>query len=152
MHGAIRAVAVLVCLFAAVAALTAQPRVDSRNSYERILLVLPIVGSGTLDDPLRPALIPSARGAGASATLAGIAPTPTVTSTILGYTWVPSDDGKFALTEIVMRDRSAFPAIIAAFPNVKAFIKGVHGRADIETEFKKFKKDFDSTKFGVNVQ
>jgi hypothetical protein len=65
---------------------------------------------------------------------------------------VPSDDGKFALTEIVMRDRGAFPGIIAALPGIKAFIKGLNTRQDIETEFKKYKKDFDATKFGVRVQ
>jgi hypothetical protein len=70
---------------------------------------------------------------------------------ILGYTWVPSDDGKFALTEIVMRDRSAFPAILA-LPGVTAFIKGVNKLADIQTAFQQYKKDFDPTKFGAWVR
>jgi hypothetical protein len=50
-----------------------------------------------------------------------------------------------------MRDRTGFQAILAT-PGITAFIKGVHKRADIETEFKKFKKDFDADKFGVRVQ
>jgi hypothetical protein len=47
MLGVIRAVAVLVCLFALVGTVQAQPPVSPRNSYERILVVLPIIGSGT---------------------------------------------------------------------------------------------------------
>ena len=70
---------------------------------------------------------------------------------ILGYTWVPSDDGKFALTEIVMRDRSAF-ASITALPGVTAFVKGVNKLADVQTTFQQYKKDFDITKFGVWVR
>jgi hypothetical protein len=70
---------------------------------------------------------------------------------ILGYTWVPSDDGKFALTEIVMRDRSAFPAI-SALPGVTAFVKGVNNLTDVLTAFQQYKKDFDITKFGVWVR
>ena len=50
-----------------------------------------------------------------------------------------------------MRDRSAFPAILAT-PGITAFIKGVNTRQQIETEFKKYKADFDSTKFGTRVQ
>jgi hypothetical protein len=70
---------------------------------------------------------------------------------ILGYTWTPSDDGKFALTEIVMRDRSAFSAI-KALPGVTAFVKGVDSSADILTTFQQYKKNFDPTKFGVWVR
>jgi hypothetical protein len=147
MHGAARAVGILVCLYALVGTAKSQPRVDSRNSYERILMVLPLVGSGTMADPIRPSLIP-APGSGVR-TLQGIAAVPP--TPILGYTYALSDDGKFALTEIVMRDRSAFPAILAT-PGITAFIKGVNTRQQIETEFKKYKADFDSTKFGTRVQ
>ena len=147
MHSATRAVAVLVCLFTTVGALIAQPRVDSRNSYERCLVVLPLTGAGTLEDPVRPMFIPAPHSGLNTLQIPG---TPSQ-SPILGYTWVPSDDGKFALTEIVMRDRAGFKGILAA-PGLKVFIKGVNARADIEGEFKKYKKDFDATKFGVNVQ
>ena len=170
MHGATRAAAVLVCLFALAAIVQAQPPVDPRNTYERILVVLPLIGSGTVADPMRPSLIP-APGSGTPNILTLPISTP-VTGTgvtappvgsvpggpsypqnlILGYTWVPSDDGKFALTEIVMRDRSAF-ASIAAVPGVPAaFVKGVNKLADIQTAFQQYKKDFDPTKFGTWVR
>jgi hypothetical protein len=148
MLGAARAVAILLCLSALAAILNAQPRVDSRNSYERIFVVLPLIGTGTVEDPIRPSVIPSPQSA--SPTALSVAPAGSQ-SRILAYTWVPSDDGKFALTEIVMRDRSAFSGI-QALPGVRAFIKGVNARADIETEFKVYKKDFDLTKFGARVQ
>ncbi|MGD0299920.1 MAG: hypothetical protein ABSE86_22740 [Bryobacteraceae bacterium] len=167
MLGVIRAVAVLVCLYMVAATVSAQPPVSPRNSYERILVILPIIGSGTAADPMRPSLIPAPGGAtpnilniaisapvtggpGVAATPVGGGPT-APQNLILGYTWVPSDDGKFALTEIVMRDRSAFPAIMA-LPGVTAFVKGVNKLTDIQTAFQQYKKDFDVTKFGVWVR
>jgi len=158
MHGVIRAVAVLVCLYTAA---QAQPPVSPRNSYERILVILPIIGSGTAADPMRPSLIPAPGSA--TPNILNITPitpaNPTAVASgpsypqnlILGYTWAPSDDGKFALTEIVMRDRSAFPAIMA-LPGVTAFVKGVNKLADIQAAFQQYKKDFDPTKFGVWVR
>jgi len=116
MHGVIRAVAILACLFALAAIVQAQPPVSPRNSYERILVVLPLIGSGTAADPIRPLLIPapgsttpnilnlpiSTPVAGTGLTAPPVGSTPGGPSypqnQILGYTWVPSDDGKFALT------------------------------------------------------
>jgi hypothetical protein len=166
MLGVIRAVAILVCLFALVGIVQAQPPVSPRNSYERILVILPLIGSGTAADPVRPSLIPAPSSAtpnilniSSSAPVTGTAATATPVGSgqitpqnlILGYTWTPSDDGKFALTEIVMRDRSAFPAIMA-LPGVTAFVKGVNKLADIQAAFQQYKKDFDPTKFGVWVR
>lgn len=167
MHGATRAMAVLVCLLVVVGAVQAQPAVSPRNSYERILVVLPLIGSGTPADPLRPSLIPApgsatpnilnlpaapTSGGSATAIPVGTGGGPSAPQNqILGYTWVPSDDGKFALTEIVMRDRTAFPAIMA-LPGVTAFVKGVNKLADVVTAFQQYKKDFDPTKFGAWVR
>jgi hypothetical protein len=166
MLGVIRAAAILVCLYMVAATANAQPPVSPRNSYERILVILPIIGSGTAADPMRPSLIPAPGGAtpnilniaisvpmtgpGVAATPAGLAPT-APQNLILGYSWVKSDDGNSALTEIVMRDRSAFPAIMA-LPGVTAFVKGVNKVTDIQTAFQQYKKAFDITKFGAWVQ
>ena len=43
---------VVVCFLAPLAA---QQGVDRRNLYERLLCVVPMVGSGTAEDPRRPA-------------------------------------------------------------------------------------------------
>jgi hypothetical protein len=165
MLGVVRAVAIVVCLTAFVASINVQPRVDPRNSYERILVILPTVGSGTVEDPIRPMFIPSPRSATPNllsipaGTPAPVPATPGTPDTsaltpppiILGYTFVLSDDGKLALTEIVMRDRSGFQPILAT-PGLTTFLKGVNTRQDIETEFRKYKKDFDASKFGVYVR
>jgi hypothetical protein len=82
----------------ALAALTplvsAQPRVDSRNMYERILTIVPLQGAGTPEDPRRPMYAP------APATLKSAVATRTG---IIGYTHVLSDDGKYALVEFIAR-------------------------------------------------
>jgi hypothetical protein len=121
----------------------AQPRVSPRNSYERVLAVVPLVGAGTHDDPIRPMF----------------APAPSAVDTvgrtgIIAYSYVLSDDGKFALAEFVLRDRLNLQPVLnaASSANIKTFVKGVHTRADIELEFKKYKKDFDSSKFGAWAQ
>lgn len=143
MLGVIRAMAVLVCLYAMVPQVKGQPRVDARNSYERVLAVVPLIGSGTHDDPIRPMFAPAPNAID------------TVGRTgIIAYTYVLSDDGKFALTEFVLRDRRQFQPLLSAAStaNIKTFIKGVNTRADIEAAFKQYKKDFDSSKFGVREQ
>jgi len=117
--------------------------------YERIMVVVLLVGKGTPDDPKRPMYAPAPR---ASTTLPGVAAVnPAARTGIIAFTHVLSDDGKFALCEFVARDRSAFNAILAD-PTAKSFVKGVHSRADAETEFKKYKKDFDIDKFGAYVR
>ena len=119
-------------------ALSAQQRVDPRNMYERALCVVPMVGTGTPDDPRRPqyAPLPAAPG------------TPPSRDGIIAFSYQVSDDGNFALVEFVAVDRKAFKGVLADVnPNVKAFVKGQNQRADIETEFKKHKKDFSLDKF-----
>jgi hypothetical protein len=143
MRRVIRVVLVVGSLFWIIASLSAQPRVDPRNMYERCWAVVPLVGKGTFEDPIRPmyAPLPSAVKISAAAPRTGI----------LGFTHVLSDDGKHALVEFVARDRSAFNAILAD-PNVTAFIKGRDKREDLEAEFLKHKKGFDFTNFGVSIR
>ena len=76
---------------------------------------------------------------------------PTSRAGIIAYTYVPSDDGKFALVEFVARDRAAFKAILAD-SSVKAFLKGVHPLADAVAAFKQYSKNFDINTFGARVQ
>lgn len=143
MLGVIRALAVLVCLYIVATTANAQPPVSSRNSFERVLAVVPLIGSGTHDDPIRPMF----------------APAPSAIDTVgrtgvIAYTYVLSDDGTLALTEFVLHDRTQVKALLNATSsaNVTTFLKGVNNRADIETAFRKFKKGFNSDKFGVWVQ
>jgi hypothetical protein len=133
----LRLPAVVVCLCGS---LLAQHRVDPRNTYERVLCVVPMVGSGTPGDPIRPAYAPLPPPPGES-------PSP---NGIIAFTYQMSDDGKHALVEFVAVDRAAFKDLLAdTRPDVKVFVKGRSNRADIETEFKKHKKDFNLDRFGV---
>jgi hypothetical protein len=111
--------------------------------YERVMMIVPMTGTGSFEDPVRPMYtpLPSAfKAAAASRTHTGI----------LGFTYVLSDDGQHALVEFVAKDRAAFQQILAD-STVKSFLKGRDNREDIETEFKKYKKDFDFTHFGVRM-
>ena len=69
---------------------------------------------------------------------------------ILGFQCVSSDDGQHALCEFVARDRNALKPILND-PTVKSFLKGRDKAADVALEFKKHKKDFDFSQFGVRV-
>ncbi len=71
---------------------------------------------------------------------------------IIGFTAQISDDRKFALVEMVARDRAAFKDILAdRNPNVKVFEKGKATRAEVLAEFQKYKRDIDLTKAGVSL-
>ena len=126
-----------ICICAASTPTFAQPhRLSPQNTYERILVVVPLTGKGTLSDPRRPmyAPVPSAVN-------------PSSHTAIVGFTFVLSDDGQSALAQFIARDRSAFRDILAD-KNVRTFLKGRDKLADAVVEFKKHKKDFDFTKFG----
>ena len=129
-----------VCLMTFTPVAFAQPhRVDPRNMYERVLVVLPIVGKGTYADPRRPLYAP-----------ASAAINPISRTAILGFTYVLSDDGQSALAEFVAKDRSAFKDILND-KTLKPFLKNRDKVEDALTEFKKHKKDFDFKHFGVAI-
>lgn len=123
-----------VALLAAPQRLSAQQlRVDDRNFGERLVVIVPIVGDGSALNPRRPLYTPEQPGTGG----------------ILSYSVVLSDDRRFALVELVARDRKAFDEILKdARTDVKKFdyAKGSKN-SDIELEFRKLKKDFDFAKF-----
>jgi hypothetical protein len=112
----------------------AQRRVDPRNTYHRVIAVVPLVGSGTADDPRRPLYAPTAK----SATPDGI----------IGFTQAPTDDGKFAIVEFVAKSRKALQAILSD-TTVTSYEKGAQSKTTIETALKKLKSDFDLVKFEV---
>jgi hypothetical protein len=114
-----------------------QRKVDPRNTYQRLICVVPVTGAGTAADPKRPMYAP-ATTATASARQSGI----------IGYSQQLSDDGRYALVEFVARDRSAFAPILAD-KSIKAFVRGEAKRSDIETEFRRYKSTFDFEKFGL---
>ena len=123
-----------VCLLASGA--LAQDRVDARLVGERVFLVVPVTGSGTLDDPKRPVIVPKAGE----------------DSPFDGYTWVASDDGQLAIVMLVTKDPQALRDALSDLRVRRAFQKGKHKRNDIEQELKKVRKDFDLDRFLGGVQ
>lgn len=113
----------------------AQRRVDPRNMYHRVICVVPYVGEGTQNDPRRPKYAPAPGGDQHG---------------IIGYTQIPSDDGRFAIAEFVARDAAALDEILHD-GQVKAFVKGKNTRAEIETEIRKYRQDFNLDRFGVVI-
>jgi hypothetical protein len=108
-----------------------QVRVDPSQMHERAIIVVPMTGSGTYADPIRPLLSPTA------AEMKGESP-------ILSWTWQPSDDRRFAIVEVVTRDKAALETYIEDKRVVKAFERGKSKREDVERELKVFRRDFDS--------
>ena len=138
-------------IFCALAA--AQHRIDPRNMYERVLAVVPLVGSGTMSDPIRPEYAPvpgASTVVQAVTTASGSTPVAAQRPGIIAFSYVVSDDGKFALAEFVAVDRGAFSGLLAD-TSVKAFLKGRDSINDAVTEFLKHKANFTLDMLGAIV-
>lgn len=117
-------------------------RVDLRHTHERLVAVVPLVGSGTAADPKRPKHAPGPRQR-------GVSPSPTG---IIGYAYQLTDDGQNAIVEFVALDRAAFAPILAdRSADVKSFLKGREKREDIEKELIKVKRNLDLDTLGVRI-
>jgi len=116
--------------------------IDLRNTHDRLVAVVPMIGKGTPDDPRRPAYTPGPRKKG---------DTPSLPS-IIAFSYVMADDGNHAIVEYVAMDRAAFASILAdKSPDVKSFQRGQQKREDIELELKKHKKDLNLDRLGVRI-
>ena len=131
--------------------LVAQERVAPENMYPRVLCVVPLVGTGTQADPIRPMFVPApptaAQLAQANAAVAANpgAPPP---SRIIAFQYQLSDDGKFALVELVGSDRNALAPILNSIDaRVQAFDLAKTPITSVETAFRVFKKNFTMSKF-----
>ena len=135
-------------------AVSAQQRVAARNLYERVYCVVPMVGAGTYEDPRRPKyapagplhIVPSSAEAGRP----GDEKPQPERKGILGFSFVVSEDGQFALGEFVAATKADLKEILAD-PDVKSFVKGKTRRLDIETEFRRFKADINLDRLEVSV-
>jgi hypothetical protein len=113
---------------------TAQRRVDPRNTYNRIICIVPLVGKGLASDPVRPQYAPW--------------PSSQDPNGIISYYFVPTDNGKSAVVEFVARNRSAFQAIFND-KSVKFFEKGKSSKGEIEAVIKQQSKNFSLDTFGM---
>jgi hypothetical protein len=113
---------------------SAQRRVDPRNSYTRVIAVVPLTGSGTAADPKRPKYAPW--------------PASPNTSGIIGFIFEPTDDGKSAVVEFVAQNRAAF-SVLLADKTIEVFQKGAVSKSAIETAIKQVRRDFSLDSFGM---
>jgi hypothetical protein len=124
-------------LFLGVAA--AQQPVNPHFTYSRVFCVVPLIGTGQPGDPKRPDYIPAA----------------TVSSPngIIAFYHEVSDDGNWALAEIVARNRAALlPILNDTRPGVWAAEKGAVTKAQVLAVFQQYKKLIDLDRFGVAVR
>jgi hypothetical protein len=127
----------------------AQQRVDPHFTHYRVYCVVPLVGTGTAADPVRPDYVPlppdpSTSGTAASKQATGI----------IAFYHEVSDDGKWALAEIVSLDRASLQPILSdTRPGVWAGMKGVVSRAEVQAVFHKYKQQaINLDAFGVAVR
>jgi hypothetical protein len=137
----------VVCLLVAAGSAFAQQRVDPSGMYARIYAIVPMVGSGTWDDPKRPLFAPIPQQM-----------TPGNRTGILAFNHVESDDGKFALIEIVAASRPQLALItaqmnaqLATTAGFQLFDRSTTSAATVQSVFQALKKNFDITKFRVVV-
>jgi hypothetical protein len=130
---------VVVSALCVAAALPAQHRVDPRYSYHRVIAVVPLVGAGTAQDPIRGKYVPTAETAGPLGT------------GIIAFAVQLTDDGKHAIIELVAAQRAALAPVLADH-SILAFEKGVASGATIESAIQPFHKSFSLQSFGVLVQ
>lgn len=123
------------------------PRVDPHFTHFRVYCVSPVTGSGKSGDPVRASAVPSAGMLSPRGDAADSGPV------VLGSITVLSDDGKWALSEIVFRDHQAAQQAVANHPSdVWAVEKGTVPRTVIEAEFRKYKGNLDLDQFGAVVR
>ena len=124
----------VVGLLACALVVCAQRRVDPKNTYSRVITVVPITGTGSAASPRRPEYAPW--------------PGPTSQSGIQTFYWVPTDDGKSAVVEFTARDMTAFTQVLAD-RTIQVFVRGRDGKSTIEAAIQKVKKGFTLDSFGM---
>ncbi len=122
---------ILAALFAGLLSipLFAQPKTGVRPTGERVILVVPVTGTGTYSDPRRPALTPTAAEIGDK-------------SKGLHFSWVASDDGRLAIVDLSARSMSVLARFRTDSRASSVFERGKHKREDVERELQKLRKDY----------
>jgi hypothetical protein len=120
------------------AALPAQRRTDPRNSYYRVIAVVPLI-AGANGAAAWPKHVPTALPEGSSA------------PAIIAFASELSDDGQHAVVELVGVNRAALADVLAD-KSILAFEKSRVSQQEIEAAVRAFRKDFSLSRFGVAVQ
>lgn len=153
---------------------TTQQRVDPTMTYHRVMAIVPLVGSGTAADPVRPMFTPAPQTAaptnpqgvpkGSSQSSPPASPPDTLNNQqsnqqsgsqgsssrpgIIAYQHQLSDNGTLSLVEFVAVDRSAFAELFASTDaRVQYFEVGKSTQAAIQAAFQQKKAAFSFTTF-----
>jgi hypothetical protein len=138
----------LACLLLTTILLHGQRRVDPKNLYHRIICVAPLTGSGTATDPVRPKYAPWPLPAQQFPAPKPVTSAGQTQGGIIAFSYLPSDDGRFALVEFVAHTRAAFQPILSD-PSIQVFEKGRVSRSTIEAALQKYRKSFSLEQFGT---
>jgi hypothetical protein len=149
----IRAIAYCSLLVGFGGIVSAQNAVDGARRYNRLICLVHLTGSGGLSDPVRPEYVPIP---GIAAAAPATAPSKTESANssstsavvarpgILAWSSQATDDRKMVIVHLVAADRRAFASVLAdTRAEIRVFEIGVNARAEIETEMRKYKKDFN---------
>jgi hypothetical protein len=110
--------------------------VDASQRYHRLVVLAPLTGTGRRGDPIRPDIIPGPVAAGARQGAGD-------RSGIIAWSFQLTDDKKAAIVQLVAVDPKAFAGIVGdKRPEVRVFDTKGHGKDEIESEMKKYKKDY----------
>ena len=100
---------------------------------ERMIVVVPMVGAGTADDPRRPMGMPAGDAKPDSP---------------IGYRYVISDSGQLAIVELTAPSRKHFDTALTAYgASAQAFDPLLHDRATVEKALRLIRRDFDLDSF-----
>jgi hypothetical protein len=107
--------------------------VSPLNTYFRVYAIVPMTGSGTAADPVRPMYVPVPSQIGRA-------------SGIIGFNSQLSEDGKTALIEIVARDKWVLAKMLAD-RSIQTFVKRVATPAAVQSAFQPHKASFNFATF-----
>jgi len=137
-----RFVYVMLMILANIPNALAQKAVEARDLYERVICIVPMTGAGTYADPRRPLFTPARFGTEEKEGRG-----------IISFSYQMSDDGNFAVMELVAREKRALAAILAdRRTDIKVFERGKANAAAVEAEIRKYIRNFDVSKFGARAQ
>jgi hypothetical protein len=112
--------------------------VPNERLTARVLALVPLVGTGKPDDPIRPMFALSPKDLMALPLRADRQP-----PGIMASHYVLSDDGKSAIVEFMEADRATLaPLLNSTDARVKVFERGVQDKKTIEAAFQKVKAGF----------
>src|SRR5438874_13673268 len=112
----------------------AQHAADPTTRYYRLICLVHLTGSGRHNDAIRAEFLPEVLDRGG----------------ILSWSMQLTDDKHMAIVHLVAANRTAFDAILNdKRSDIRVFEIGKHGRNAIETELRKYKRDFDLDQFQV---